>query len=197
MLDVLPSLEPDFVIPMGVKKEVVDKPLGINEFQFKALRLRNAIEKGTIKVIDDPGVRGYAQEVIKKANSLFKPKMKILHLGEAESLALAQRMGADTLMVDERTTRLLVEDVDLLADFIKQRARRKIQIDERAARELSQSFSGLKVIRSSEVIAVAYKNGFFNELGDGQLLHAALYALKFSGCAISRDEISEYVGMLK
>ena len=52
-------------------------------------------------------------------------------------------------------------------------------------------FEGFKFIRSAELIYVAYKKNV-TRIKDGKdVLDALLYAVKFSGCAISGDEIKE------
>ena len=59
--------------------------------------------------------------------------------------------------------------------------------------ELKKSFyelRSIKFIRSAELVYLAYKKGLI-KLGDGDLLDALLYAVKYKGCAISRQEIEE------
>lgn len=196
LLDLLPKFNVEFIVPKGVEKELVERPLHVNEFEFKALRLREAINEGMIKVEDVPGVHERAEEILEEANSLFQPRVKILHEGEAECLALMELVGAKTLLVDERTTRLIVEDPVGLGKFIQNRTSFKVRMSEEKALKLHDRFSSFSVIRSSEVVAVAYEKGLLDKYGDGRLLHASLYALKFSGCAISKKEISEYLKIL-
>ena len=51
-------------------------------------------------------------------------------------------------------------------------------------------FKGFGIIRSAELVYVAYKKGLI-KLKDGNVLNALLYAVKFKGAAISGDEIRE------
>jgi hypothetical protein len=51
-------------------------------------------------------------------------------------------------------------------------------------------FKWYKIIRSTELIYVAYKKGLI-KIKDKNILDALLYALKFKGCAISNEEISQ------
>ena len=51
-------------------------------------------------------------------------------------------------------------------------------------------FKGFKIIRSSELIYVAYKKGLIR-WKNKEILDGLLYALKFKGCAISGDEIEQ------
>ena len=51
-------------------------------------------------------------------------------------------------------------------------------------------FKDFKFIRSTELMYVAYKKGIVSSK-DPKILDAILYALKFSGAAISDEEIAE------
>ena len=51
-------------------------------------------------------------------------------------------------------------------------------------------FKGFKIIRSTELIYVAWKKGFINFKGP-KVLDALLWAMKSKGCAITEDEIEE------
>lgn len=197
LLGLLPKFRTEFVVPKGVEKEIVDKPLRVNEFEFKALRLKEAIKDGLISVLDVPGVSERANQILAEANSLFQPRVKILHEGEAECLALLELIGGKTLMIDERTTRLLIEDPLSLGNFIQHRTSFKVRMNEELALDFSERFSNVNVIRSTELVAVAYERGFLDKFGDGHLLHASLYALKFAGCAIAKKEIDEYLRLLR
>ncbi|MCD6414734.1 MAG: hypothetical protein J7L23_03870 [Candidatus Diapherotrites archaeon] len=197
LLNLLPRFKVDFVVPRSVEKELVDKPLRVDEFEFKALRLREAINEGIIQVKDVPGVHKRAEQILAEANSLFTPRIKILHEGEAECMAMLELTDVNTLLVDERTTRLIIEDIIALGNFIQSRASFKLRMDREKAMALQERFSDVTVLRSTELIAVAYEKGLLNNLGDGHLLHASLYALKYSGCAITKGEIKEYLQLLK
>ena len=67
LLGILPKLGAEFVIPMGVKKELVDKPLKVDEFQLKALRLRKAIETGYMRPVEDRAASVMAKQILKEA----------------------------------------------------------------------------------------------------------------------------------
>ena len=58
---------------------------------------------------------------------------------------------------------------------------------------------GIKVFRSVERVAVAFEEKLFGkELGDTRKdLEAALYAAKFAGCAVSENEIKEFLRSVK
>jgi hypothetical protein len=53
-------------------------------------------------------------------------------------------------------------------------------------------FSKFKILRSSELVYVAIKEGLLEfPAAKEQSIEAALYALKYKGCAISWEEIKE------
>ena len=122
--------------------------------------------------------------------------VRIIHNGEAECIALYKLIEADAFLVDERTTRHLIEAPEKLHEYMQSRLSRKIDVNMRAI-ELSKKVIGkMNVIRSSEVLAFAYENGLLNLEENKKTLEAALYALKFSGCSITEEEIQEYIKLL-
>ena len=198
LLWLLPGFKAEFIVPGEVKRELVDKPLKEARFQFKALRLSRAIESGDITVVH--GVAKQAKKIASLANSLFKygsHNVNILHGGEAQSIALMQEQGIQTLLVDERTTRLLVEDRKSLKKYIERRTGFNLKLNHKIEREIEKELEGISVIRSSELLAWAYENGLMTKFGKGRsVLHASLYGLKYSGCAISNNEIEDYMRLL-
>ncbi|MCK4327342.1 MAG: hypothetical protein KAW41_02590 [Candidatus Diapherotrites archaeon] len=200
VLWLLPEFGVEFVVPEEVKREIVDRPMKEVRFQFKALRLSRAITNGSIKVVTDSGVAKRAKEIVRLANSLFKygrHNVSILHGGEAESIALMQKQGIQTLLVDERTTRLLIEDRVALRKYIERRTGFNLKLNKQIAGQLEDEVGGVDVIRSSELLAWAYENGLMEKFGrDRNVLHASLYGLKYSGCAISNEEIEDYMKLL-
>ena len=67
--------------------------------------------------------------------------------------------------------------------------------ERRALEELQKKLIGINVIRSAEVVANAYEKDLLPWKGK-QVLEAALYAVKYSGCSITREEIEEYQKIL-
>jgi hypothetical protein len=190
----------EFIIPTGVKYELVDRPIETFRFELKALNLNLAIKNGWLKPMDAPGVKQEADEIARLANSVLISKgrpLKIVHQGEAESLALMDKLGVRTLLIDERTTRLVVEDVNAVRDYMAHRTGLKLSMDGAAAQSISQRFKDVSVVRSAELVAWAFEKGLLSRFGSGKhVLEAALYGVKFSGCAITTEEIDEYLKML-
>ena len=51
-------------------------------------------------------------------------------------------------------------------------------------------FNGFKIIRSTELVYIAYKKNLC-ELKDKKILEAMLYGVKYKGCSVSEEEIGE------
>jgi len=200
LLWLLPNFKADFLIPAEVKREIVDRPLKTAKFEFKAMRLSRAIGAGAIKVMEAGGVSERGKRIIELSNSIFSygnHNVKIVHGGEAESIALMEKKGIQTLLIDERTTRLLIEDRNALRKYIEHRTGFHLKVNHKIERQLADELEGLTVIRSSELLAWAYEHGLLDRYGQGkELLHASLYGLKYSGCAISTEEIEDYMRLL-
>ncbi len=197
---ILRGIENRIIIPKGVEYEAVIHPLQINQYEFNAMRIRQMIEEGEIEV-DPRDMRKKAKEIMGLANQLLFYRRKpitIIQEGEAEVLALALERGINTVIIDERTARLLVENVWQIKEYMESRLGLDLEINDSVAKTLEELFSDILVLRSTELVIFAYENGFLEEYGYGlDILKAALYALKKSGCAISTNEIEEYIALLK
>ena len=188
-----------FVIPESVYNESVKRPVKIKRFELNAVRIRDAVEEGYLKLArTTPEITREMHrmhDITMRMCTIRGRECRLVDLGEAETLALAKKLGSDTLLIDERTTRTLIEGPDRLAEFLKRRHGVPVQLNKSAISEFRQEFGHIKVIRSTELIALAYDNRAFDkELHHSkQALEAALYSAKFAGCAISISEIQEYL----
>lgn len=187
-----------FIIPMEVKKEAIDNPLKIKRFELEALKLQKLFQD---KVLELPSVLGVkrqeintlANQILDLSNSLFKARKKDVHIidmGEATCLALSKILherGVEHVnSIDERTTRMLCEKPENLRKLLEKKLHTKVVLSKKR-----QSFlKNCKIVRSSELIYVAYKKGLVRMKGE-KVLEALLYALQFKGCSISREEINE------
>lgn len=187
-----------FIIPKEVKEETIDKPLTIKKFELEALKLKELLDN---KILESPAslninereVSVNTQEFMNRANSTFhegKNNIRILDLGESACIALSEilnKKGIENVMVvDERTARMLVEKPENLEKLLS----KKLHTNIRADRDNFKKFKGFKIIRSAELVYLAYKKGLVN-LKKGPVLDALLYAVKFKGCSISEEEIRE------
>ncbi|PIU20897.1 MAG: hypothetical protein COT15_05095 [Candidatus Diapherotrites archaeon CG08_land_8_20_14_0_20_34_12] len=193
----------DFLISENVKRESVDTPLSINRFELNALRIREAINKGTITVVKQTKELDNLMKSIEEAASqVFSSEgagsLRLIHAGELESIALVKLLNAKILAIDERITRFFVENPEELGRLLETRRNEKISYDENAYSKFASLIPQMTIIRSSELIALAYEQGFLeDDLGKGKLtLKASLFALKNNGCAMSGYEIKSFVGKI-
>lgn len=188
-----------FLITNQVKSEVIDKPLTIKSFELEAFRTKKLLDDGILELAEDYGfdncrVEEKAREIMEFANSFFQgPRgpVNIMHLGEASCLALSKMLNdqkiTNIIVIDERTTRILVEKPENLEELLS----RKLHIRIKTIKKNFEYFKNFRVIRSVELMYVAWKKGLV-EIKDGVLLlDALLWALKSKGCSVSGEEIEE------
>ena len=97
------------------------------------------------------------------------------------------------IVVDERTTRILCEAPENLRKLLESKLHTKIDASEKNY----PMFKDFKVIRSSELVFMAYKLGIIDLPAKKQeAMEALLYGLKFKGCTISMREIDDEIGMI-
>ncbi len=189
----------DFYISKAVKQEIVDRPTQTKKFKFTGLKMNQLIQEGYLKVIDEP-VKEYTNRFLELSNSLLSSKetgenIEILHRGEAEAIGTLKYLGTNNLLIDERTTRLLIEDIHVLKDYISSRVKEEIEIEKDVKEKIDIETNDIDVIRSSELIARGYETGFFKEKTK-DMLEGSLYGVKFAGCAIKSEEIKEYLKLI-
>jgi len=202
ILDVLRELKKvfngSFVITQDVKREVIERPMTIKRFELEALKIQGLLDEGVLEIsakagISDGEISKKTEEILKNANVIFTGKgsdIKLISSGEASCLALSRLLTekkiANVIAIDERTTRMLVENPENLRKFLERKMHTKIKF----RKDNFEFFKGFKIIRSAELVYIAHKKKLV-KLGNGKLLDALLWAVKFKGCAISDDEIKE------
>ena len=186
-----------FIITPDVEREVIERPLTIPKFELGALRIQSLLERGVLERPDKTKIllQNLVQEtrrMMVAANNLMQidgNPISIVSEAEMSCLALGKMLeskGYETLIaIDERTARMICEKPDNLAALMSERLHKKVKI----AGDVSV-FSKLKIIRTSELLYVAYKKGLI-ELKNAKALEALILAAKFKGTSISWDEISE------
>jgi hypothetical protein len=192
----------DFYIPQAVKVELVDKPLASKKFKFEALQVSFRINKAVLSVVETPQIKALAEELLELANHSFKTRgnwLMIVHYAEMEVLAAAIILNSSAVVIDERTTKLLVEDPDELAKIFGKMVGSKIYPNQKNLDKLKKWIGGIKIIRSVELVMVAYEKGILNKyLLDTEgarktLVESLLWGVKLHGCALSRKEIDRLV----
>jgi hypothetical protein len=101
-------------------------------------------------------------------------------------------------VVDERTTRLLIESPVALKDLLQSKLHTRVEVNRPNLRQFRYLVRNIKVMRSVEILIVAYEKGLLDKfLLDNVknpreiLIDGLLWGLKLRGCAISREEISD------
>lgn len=184
----------ELIITPDVKKEVIDRPLLIKKYEFEGLRVKDLLERGVIKLssefVNSNLLEKETNKILDIANSTFyaKENINLIQRGEASCLAFSNLCNCDNVIaIDERTTRMLVESPESLRKIMESKLHLKININQKNLNQLKN----FRFIRSTEIAYVAYKKGLFEYKADKNLLDAILYAIKFSGVAISGREIEE------
>ncbi|MEM4389763.1 MAG: hypothetical protein QXG98_03795 [Candidatus Micrarchaeia archaeon] len=186
-----------FLITPTVRYESIEHPMKIREHAMAALRLLNAERDGVIQTVTKE-LKSEREEILRITNNLFLINGRPLNLvqaGEAEALALAVETGVRDILIDERTTRMLIEAPLALREHMEKEFEESIKVNEGNLRRLAELTRGLNAFRSCELIALAFERGYFRKYGEAerQALEAALYAVKFAGCGVSFEEIDSYL----
>jgi predicted nucleic acid-binding protein len=191
----------EFYITDKVKEELVDNPLNkTKRYKFEALQVLKQIELGTLLVETNSELRKTTSKLLNTANSCFGAfgrDMKLVHEAEMSALALCIQKKADAFAVDEKTTRLFVENPKKLLHLLKHNFHTRISINKGNLSEFRKMTRGIKIIRSIELATVAYEKRFLDRyLPDmpqpkKTLLESVLWGIKLSGCAVSKKELEK------
>jgi len=189
-----------FLITEQVRYETIERPHQIKEYELGALQIFELLDEKVLELpesigIDSKEVKRKTEEILNAANNIFSARNRFMHIidaGEASCIALsifAEEKGVKNLIViDERTTRMLAEKPENLYKLFEKKLHTKI----RMFKENMPQINKLKFIRSTELVYVAWKKQLvkINENKE-KVLDALLYATKFKGASISREEIDE------
>jgi len=189
-----------FIITKEVKYELIDRPIKIKRFELEAMNIQRLMNQRIIEMpsifgLEEKEITKKSQELMNIANSTFTQGDKQIHLvemGETSSLAtsnlLTTRGIENIIAIDERTMRMLCEKPENLKELYKKKFHSPISYK----KENLNYFREFKIIRSCELIYIAYKKGL-TDLKGKKALEAYIYALRFKGCSISNDEIIEMI----
>ncbi len=192
----------DFLIPNEVELELVKNSLKIKRFELEALQVNSEIRKGVLKVVNDSRIEAIKMKLSSIANNCFKARgvpLKIVHEGEMGAVAAAIVYNSDAIVIDERTTRELIENPEKLAQLMSRKLETKVEFNMECIKEIRSMIGGLKVIRSVELAIAGYELGWFDDLltqdRDARkiLIEAILWGIKIRGAAISQEEIDKIV----
>ncbi|MEM2121849.1 MAG: hypothetical protein QXU20_04300 [Candidatus Woesearchaeota archaeon] len=194
-----------FLISETVKTELIDRPFLTKKYKFEALQVMREIYNGTINVVKSEIIKKRTEEILRIANTTFKAHnsfVQIVQQGEIESIAAYKHLNAEALVIDERTTRMLIEQPNELKKLMESRLHTKVEIDKENFLKLKEILSDINVIRSAEIATIAYEKKILNSLIVPEeeksyknlkieLLESILWGLKLSGCSISEQEINK------
>jgi hypothetical protein len=182
-----------------VEREVVAKPLSLKtkEYSLSALRIKELLLRKTLSVINDD-IDDRVKNLLNIANNIFfargKP-LSIVHFAEMEIIAIAQKLNINIIVIDERTTRFITESPISYTKHLESELNFSILINKKNLSAFQEIASNLKIIRSSEILILAYQLGYFDSFKSlkKDFLEAGLYSLRYSGCSLSFGEIEKFM----
>lgn len=203
MVWILPELKKKyggkFYITPSVKRELITRPMDIKRFEFEALQALKLIKEGVLEVYEN-----IPEQEIRRlhtiANTSFKianQNMEVVQSGEIESVVCALKAGAEAMVMDERTLRLFIENNKEMKALLERRFNKPVSVDTEKMKQFSKELSGMKIIRSIELVGVAYKMGLLDSYipeqknGREVLIEAALWNVKYNGAAVTEHEVEE------
>ena len=208
LLSILEPLKKEFngrfFITQSVKKELVDRPLEIKKFKFEAIQVEKLIDSNVLEIYDSEFVREKTPMLLNLANSVFKAYgnyMQIVHHAEMSVIAAAIELKSDAIVIDEKATRLLIENPRTSLEILKKTLHTHVNVNEANLSEFGGMTKNLRTIRSVELVTLAYEHGFLDQyvanIPDARknLLESVLWGVKLDGCAVSREEIDQIVRM--
>lgn len=190
----------EFCITESVRKELITKPLKGKRFKFEAMQVQSLIENGVLKVVKDKRIKKRTNQLLDLANKTFyihKHPMQTFHEGEMETLAAAIELDINIIVVDERVTRMIIERPGQLERRLEKKMHADVKVDKNRLRKFHKAVSHLKLIRSIELVSVAFEMGLLNRYlvkipnAKKELLDSLLWAIKLNGCSITDPEIKE------
>ena len=208
LLWLLPELKQrfggDFYVCKAVQRELVDTPMKTKKWKFEAFQVQHLIDTDVLRVIDSAKVTQKAKALMQTANSCFEAHhnpIKILQQGEMEVIAASMLMNMPHIAVDERVTRMLIEDPNHLKNLLERRLHTKIFVNKERLHQVAEQTRHCKLIRSIELATVAYELGLLDKYlieiphARKQLLESVLWGLKLNGASISVREIKEIIAI--
>ena len=187
-----------FIITKEVKYEVIDRPIKIKQYGLEAMKIQSLLDNGYLSLpkeigINDREITKLMLKYIDVANTMFLgdgQKISLIHSGEASCLALSKILDykniEHVIALDERTTRMLVEKPENLQKLLEKKTHARVKLKS----SNFDMFKGFKIIRSTEIMYIAYKKGLIR-WKNKNVLDGLLFALKHKGCSISYDEIEQ------
>ena len=193
-----------FYIAKNVKEELIDNPIRTKKFELEALSILDMFNENYLEMINNKQLEEKTKQLLELANHIFmvdNKYLKLVHDGEMNSLMLSITLNS-TYVVDERTTRLLIENPDNLHTLLEKKLHAIVTVNKQNLEQFKKETANINIIRSAELLVVAYDQGLLNSyITTGKekfhpelkktLLNGLLWGAKLRGCSISTQEIDE------
>jgi len=187
----------ELLIGKGVYDETVSSALKSKKFRVQAYRINHLVNSGIFTLVKDKNLDNETKTFLGVSNNLLfvnNQGVKIIQYGEAECVAIHKIKPVDLFIVDERTTRYLLEDLNQLKNLIEKRLHTPVRLNPKMQGELDSYFGNVAIGRSTELIKYGFEKNYFPGLSkDKRFLEGLLWSLKLSGCAINTSEIDSYL----
>ena len=197
----------DFVITPSVYKEVIEQPLTTRKYKLEALQVLPHISNGCLSIQkNNQIIKDYANFLLGLINSCFQAygnNITLVHYAEMEVIAAAKELEASAIVIDERTTRKLIEDPEGHVKYLERKLGTKILVDKTKFLQIKKELSGLKVIRSVEIVTIAYELNLFDiyedknvkDITEKAILEGLLWGIKLNGSSVKEEEINEIIAI--
>jgi len=191
------SFDLNFLISHSVFDEMITHPLNMKSKQYmlSAMRLKKLVNDTTISIVDlDVSIE--TNRLLDLANHIFfvsgKP-LTLVHKGEIDIISLSHYFKIGNILIDERTTRMLMESPLDFKKHLEKEFKVNVMLNKPNLLKFKEYTHNIKVVRSTELLFVAYEKGFMDNLKSLKydMLVAGLYNLKYSGCSIKYTEIEK------
>lgn len=202
----------NFYITRGVYDELITRPLETKKYKFEALQVLPYISRGTLThLADDELIQNKTNQLLELMNKCFlvnNTPLKIVHYAEIETVATALLLGHNTVVIDERTTRKYIEDPFSLKKTLERKLGNKVTVDRYCLKQVKNEIEKLKVIRSFELVIMAYELGLLDRYIlneerklisdlDHAVLEGALWGIKLNGCSVREEDIKGALNLVK
>ena len=166
------------------------------------LQVLQQINKGALKIFDAPELKQKTLHLLNLANNSFKAydnPISIVNYAEIEVLVTAIHLKSSAVIIDERTTRELVERPVVLKKILSKKLHTDLGVNKNNIKEFQKETKGLRLIRSVEMVAIAYELGLLDSYlaqipnPKKTLLESVLWGVKLNGCAVSNEEIERII----
>ncbi|MBT7902467.1 hypothetical protein HN587_01290 [Candidatus Woesearchaeota archaeon] len=191
-----------FYITDSVKRELIDYPLKTKKFKFEALQVQYLLRNEVLDEIESDEIHRLGKELAQIANTTFKAKgnyLKLFHCAEMDVVAAAIILKSDAIVVDERATRVILEDPKKLRAHLEKQMKSPVSINQESLSKFKDLTESVRVLRSIELAMVGYEKGILDKFllrrpdASRLLVESVLWGMKLNGCAISRREIDELI----